>query len=463
VLAKPGSSSSGALNGVFVGFAALVLGFATFSSGGVITPEWDVCLVAVCVLSLAVLLPARPYTPAPPQDRVLGTILIALPSYVALQLLPLPLAWLRLISPARAALETATFPIGLGNSRAPLSVSPALTMAHLLRLLCFICVFFLIRELTRRFAEWPAMMALPLVVIGSAEAALGLAQYFGGAAKATGTYVNSNHYSCFLQMVLPFPLVLTAIALRRGTRRTGSLKRTVLACALSGCAALIFLGALYSMSRMGLAAIGASLLVLVFLIPMARFSLRKSPARAIYISAAVAAVAIILLLFVSTPGALLERIANRGGQEPLTVDARVQIWRETLPMAADYRIFGSGLGTYASVFQKYRASAPEYLVDFAHNDYLQLLAELGVIGFAIAVASALTILVQIVRAMRGGPTTAHRLVAAACAAALVALMLDCSVDFDFYIPANAMLASWVAGVGTAIGISRSEDSAPTKG
>lgn len=38
---------------------------------------------------------------------------------------------------------------------------------------------------------------------------------------------------------------------------------------------------------------------------------------------------------------------------------------------------------------------------------------------------------------------------AACAASLVALMLDVSVDFDFYIPANAMLAAWIAGMGTA--------------
>lgn len=128
---------------------------------------------------------------------------------------------------------------------------------------------------------------------------------------------------------------------------------------------------------------------------------------------------------------------------------RVRIWRETLPMTADYRIFGSGLGTCASVFQKYRASAPEYLVDFAHNDYLQLLAELGVIGFAIAAAGGLTILVRIVRAIVAGPTTANRLIAAACAASLVALMLDSSVDFDFYIPANAMLAAWIGGMGTA--------------
>jgi putative inorganic carbon (hco3(-)) transporter len=405
--------------------------------------------VAVCALSLAVRPPVLRSNPAP-LDRALTTLLIVFPSYVALQLVPLPLSWLRMLSPARAELASAALPIGIGDGRAPLSAAPALTMAQLLRLLCFICVFLLIRELTRRFAGRPWLTTLPVIAIGSGEAALGLAQYFGGAARATATYVNPDHYSCFLQMVLPFPLALAVIALRRRHgQEGGSLKRALVACALLGCAVLIFLGALYSISRMGIAAIAASLLVLLFLVPVARAGKRKTAGRSIYVSAAAATIVLMLVIFVSAPVVLLERLGNRDTHEPLTADARVQIWRETVPMTADYRVFGSGLGTYASVFQKYRASAPEYLVDFAHNDYLQLLAELGVIGFALAGASALMILVRVVRSIGAGPATANRLMAAACAASLLALMLDSSVDFDFYIPANAMLAAWIAGMGTA--------------
>jgi O-antigen ligase len=435
----------------------VVLGFAAFSSGGVAEPGWSVCLIAVCALSLAVF--ARRAHPAPMLDRTLTATLILFPSYVALQLLPLPLSWLRVLSPARAEIQTALLPLGLGTGRATLSAAPALTLAHLLRVLCFICVFYLIRELTWRLAKRPWLTASPLVVIGSCEAALGLAQYFGGSPKATGTYVNSNHYSCFLQMVLAFPLVFSAIAIqRRQSRETGSLKRALLVCSLIGCAVLIFLGALYSMSRMGIAATAVSLLVLVFAVPVARVGMRRTTVRAVYISGAAAGVAILLLLFVSAPITLLERLANGGDRQALTVDDRLQIWRETLPMTADYRIFGSGLGTYASVFQKYRASAPQFLVDFAHNDYLELLAELGVTGFVIAGATAIMILVRIARAVRAGVDAEHRLMAAGCVAALVALMLDSSVDFDFYIPANAMLGAWIAGVGTAMGTSHARDS-----
>jgi O-antigen ligase len=433
----------------------LVLGFAALYSGGVTAPEWNVCLMAVCALSLAVFLPAPSSNHGPGTvrrspifERALGVMLILLPSWAALQLLPLPLSWLRVLSPARADLQNALLPIGLAAGRAPLSAAPALTLAHLLRVLSFICVFFLIRELTRRLTRWPWLTALPVVTIGAAEAAVGLAQYFGGAAKATGTYVNPDHYSCFLQMALPFPLVLAALALRRHGYENGSLKRVLLACALIACAAVIFLGALHSMSRMGVAAIAVSLLVLAICGGM-----RKNAGRYGYTVTATVAAVFILVIFLSTPGALLERLATQGGAEPLTTDVRVRIWEETLHMSADYRVFGSGLGTYASVFQKYRASSPQYLVDFAHNDYLQLLAELGVIGFGIACVAAIIILGRVIGAVRAGPTTAHRLVAAACAAALAALMLDSSVDFDFYIPANAMLAAWIAGIGTAIGIS----------
>jgi O-antigen ligase len=403
--------------------------------------------VVVCALSLAVSFPVRRSLPARVSDPSLGAILILFPCFVALQLLPLPLSWLRVLSPARAELQSALSPIGLGAARAPLSAAPALTMAHLLRVLCFICVFFLIRELTRRLARWPWSTALPIVVVGSAEAGLGLAQYFGGAPHATGTFVNANHYSCFLQMTLPFPIILAAMVIRRRRgHENDSLKRVLPACALIGCAALIFLGALYSMSRMGLAAIAASLLVLAAFVP----AIRGSAGRSGYLSAAALAVMFVAFVFISAPGALLERLGSDGGGEPLTSQVRVEIWKETLPMTAAYRVFGSGLGSYASVFQKYRASAPEYLVDFAHNDYLQLLAELGVVGFTIAGAAAFMILLRIVRGVRAGPTTAHRLLAAGCAAALAALTLDCGVDFDFYIPANAMLAAWIAGIGTIV-------------
>ena len=404
-------------------------------------PAWNISLIGVCALSLLVWLVPGRMSSGPPPGRIVGSTLLLLSCYIAFQLIPLPLEWVRILSPARAALASATFPPGAKYASVALSATPTLTMAHLLRVLCFICVFFLIRELTRRLDRRPWLTSLPVILIAAGEATLGLVQYFRGAAQAAGTYVNQNHYSSFLQMALPLPLALAAVAMRRKPgRETRSLSHILLSCLLLACAALIFAGALYSMSRMGAAAIAASLLVVTIFI-----GTRNGAGKRASIAIAFGAIAVALLFFVAAPGPLLAHLGN--GQ--LSGEVRFQIWRETLRMVADYPIFGSGLGSYASVFQKYSASAPLNLVDYAHNDYLQLLAERGVTGVAIACLAAISIILGILRCVWSGKSTMRRLIAAACAASFVALLLDCSVDFDFYIPANAMLAAWIAGIGTA--------------
>lgn len=441
----------------YVWCAGLILCFATYFFGGVTAPQWNYCLLAVCLLSLAVWLPLRGRDPGR-SDLRFTAILMLLAAYVAFQLLPLPLKWMEVLSPARAELARATSRVGIAVNSVPLSASPTLTVTHLLRLLCFICFFFLVRELTRRLDRWPWTLTAPPIVIAVGEATLGVAQNLSGAIRAHGTYVNADHFSCFLQMCLSFPLVLVAIAIRRRRRRrdgstqpTPLAERILSASILIACAAIIFLGALDSMSRMGVVAIALSLMMLTALIPVATQTSSRKGAWKAWALVALAGVGLAFFVLVSTPGALIERMGDPAGS-PLTADARLQNWRETVHLAAAYPIFGSGLGTYASVFQKYRASAPTFLVDYAHNDYLQLLSELGIIGFAIAAFAALTIVVRIFRAVSRGPSTAHRLIAAAAIAALIALMLDSLVDFDFYIPANAMLGAWVAGMGSGIGL-----------
>jgi hypothetical protein len=69
-------------------------------------------------------------------------------------------------------------------------------------------------------------------------------------------------------------------------------------------------------------------------------------------------------------------------QEPLE-DTRKQIWKESLPLVAAYPITGCGLGAYESCFLAYKKVAPGYTVDFAHNDYLQVMAEFGLPAFAL--------------------------------------------------------------------------------
>ncbi|MGB2601486.1 MAG: O-antigen ligase family protein [Candidatus Omnitrophota bacterium] len=62
-------------------------------------------------------------------------------------------------------------------------------------------------------------------------------------------------------------------------------------------------------------------------------------------------------------------------------EIRPHMWKDTFNLIKDYPVFGTGLGTYVSAFTKYRTFSAHYgLLRYAHNDYLQLIAEIGIFG-----------------------------------------------------------------------------------
>ena len=115
-------------------------------------------------------------------------------------------------------------------------------------------------------------------------------------------------------------------------------------------------------------------------------------------------------------------------------------------MIAAYPLFGTGLGGYQSTFEKFRTSGFVFTQDYAHNDYLQFLAELGVVGFSIAAAFLLSILIRAVRASLRPPNPTIHWLGLGCCGALAAILIHSAADFNLYVPANAILLAWICGV-----------------
>ena len=66
---------------------------------------------------------------------------------------------------------------------------------------------------------------------------------------------------------------------------------------------------------------------------------------------------------------------------------REQMYADARPMAADYPLFGTGPGTFGTVFQLYRISNATYWPEQLHNDWLETIITFGWTGFLLAMAA----------------------------------------------------------------------------
>jgi O-antigen ligase len=417
---------------------ASALGYSVWQSGGVERADWNFSLVLIGASALLYWSSVRRNDRAAALEPVLRWPLILLPAYVLLQLVPLPVAWLEILSPARAQLAAAASRVLPPAAFAPLSVAPAATFEHLLRVCAYVTTFLLVREIAWRLDELRWVAILPLPVIAAAEAVLGITQS-GGAGFARGTYVNRNHFAGFLELALPFALA-GSLALARGRRgKPLSIRLALMACLGLGVAALIFIAALDSLSRMGFLACLTGLLVVgVLEIPTRR--------RLWLGGALVLAVAAALIWLPSD--ALSERLKSLSAPGEISSVTRLAVWTDTLRLIRSYPVFGCGLGAYQSAFYGFQTEAPLNTVDHAHNDYLQLVAELGLAGVLIVAAGLLALLYITVRAFRKADSVA-RYVSISSLAALAAILLHSLVDFNLYIPANALAVAWIAGMAVS--------------
>lgn len=393
--------------------------------------SWNICLLA---LGLAA---ALYWLRVPAQDGGTGGLwLLLFPCYVVLQLLPLPLFLLRLLSPARARIVDSLARLIPPAGFAPLAIAPAITVTHLLRLTAYVILFVLVRDVTRQLGRGRWLAALPLVAIAAAEAGLGLLQNAHGG-EVQGTYVNKNHFAGLLEMALPLAV---ACASALFARRTHARAAGMLSIAL-----LIFAGLVCSLSKMGFAA------GLAGLFAMGALAIAGKVQGGRKWLAVAGLAALVLFGFIFLPSDAF--IANYGGltsKGPAALEGRGPIWRETLHLIAAYPVFGCGLGNYETAFLKYQTSVVDRVFTYAHNDYLQVAAELGVAGFLIAAVLLLPVFARPFRAASQGSDRTTRYLGLGCAGAIVAIGLHSLTDFNMYVPANALAMAWVCGIGASL-------------
>ena len=325
---------------------------------------------------------------------------------------------------------------------ATLTISAPTTWAFLWRTVGYVLIFLLARRMaagsTRRWTP-----TLPLLLFGVVEAAWVIAQYAAGETVRPGSYFNKDHLAGLLEMVLPLAAACGVAVLHRA-RREGHLSGTdaLAAGALLAASAAIFAAITFSLSRAGLLSALGSLMVMGAL---ASGTARFGPWRWPLLGALVLGVAAVFVFVIPDDlVAHLGRLASGTDR-----DGRVAIWSDTLRLIGDYPLFGVGLGGFYPAILRYQTSGFDLAWTATHNDYLQQLSELGVIG---AVLPAIVLGGAFVRAARAAVSSRDpetRWFAVGCAGSLSALLIHSVFDFNTYVLSNAMVLAWVAGLAAS--------------
>jgi hypothetical protein len=383
-------------------------------------------------------------------------------------------AW-ALAPPAPATDVLARFPAPLFTVG---TVTPRQTLDSLLIFAGYAAVYLLVVQLVRTRRQLGRLVRVVLMA-GGLMAFLALVDYMTGEAwllawlrdhpfggRASGTFVNPDHFAAWLTMLIP--LGLGWVTARAGDgRHAPSVRATMSIRALREQAirrylplvgvVVMALALVMTLSRGGIVGLAVGLLALLALLG-ATGRARRS---------------------VLLTGALLVAVAGYGGwigfgpllarfsQSQAHGFDRLTQYLASLPMLRDFPIFGAGLGAYRDVYFRYQPLAlkpDEVYYPYAHNDLLQLLTELGPPGALLCLFVGWRIVGDLVGPhllgrgacpVDGGAGEEARrndrysvAIAVGALAGVAALVTHSTLDFSARIAANGVLAAVLLGIAT---------------
>ncbi|HSB76237.1 MAG TPA: O-antigen ligase family protein, partial [Terriglobales bacterium] len=162
------------------------------------------------------------------------------------------------------------------------------------------------------------------------------------------------------------------------------------------------------------------------------------------------------LFFWLDPGGVWQRWQQLSDARELTANMRSQVSADTLRLARDHLPHGVGLGAFAAAYPSYQTVVTDDVIDYAHNDYVQFLAEGGVAaGILIVVSLFLFIRLAFARLRQRLQEPAGWLQLGA-AAGVCGILVHSLLDFNLHIPANAAWLAFCAALATVRGTSTRE-------
>ncbi len=335
------------------------------------------------------------------------------------------------------------------GERRTLSYDSYATLQAAIKLLAMI-LFFLLFATFVSTEERCSLVLNVVIALAFSIAIIGIGQsYVGKVLWQRGTFgpfVNRNHFAGFLEMGL-------GLAAAQVVGQTVHREKV----AIYLCIMLVLVTAVVlSASRGGNLALAAEMIFLALVAWPARAASQQRRLGALWrvIAAAVLFVVMVVGAMLFTGSDELVQNLSQLQKETQTETpaserfSRHLIWRATAQMIQDHPLLGVGLGAYPLAYTRYDPSSGMQRVEQSHNDYLQIVADAGLVGGLLAL-SFLLLLFSRGFAAAQTQNRHHRAIVLGALAGCFAIAVHSFVDFDLQVTANAQLFLALASLATS--------------
>lgn len=387
--------------------------------------------------------------------------------FSAFQAVPVPSAFLEVLSPSRA--ERVNMLNTLAQTTqdyAPISEHGLLGLTSTIFLFALLVYFIGLKRVLQQNVTNHRIIYLLIIIVGTFEALYGLFQFLNprigilwlpvtGGRAAYGTIIYKNQFASFMNMCWPLAIAAVAVHLQSVMNTSSSKKRkrplkerirrmdeeVKLIPLFLLATGVMLLSVLFSLSRGGIIAMLLVMILLNFFLPITR------KIKIIFLG--------LIVLFVSAYGALLglDNVISRFDSIGQSGTSRFDTYMASIPMLIDHAWSGIGFGSYALLSPVYlKGLAGNLQWDHSHNEYLQLMIELGI-------PASILIFLWLLAAMIFSGIKLHKLIhtknqivhssiiiAGGAYCGLLGLLIHGIADFGWRLPANLFYAVTLAAL-----------------
>ncbi len=273
---------------------------------------------------------------------------------------------------------------------------------------------------------------------------------------AHGTFSYQNHYASFLTITIPLGYGLIDANIKSSKSKNigqSHLGKTLdLLMSINGLyllSLLVMIIALFkTASRGGNSIFIISITITFFCVLLQQKKPKKTKVKKVVLLIVGILVACIMVVATGITDSLTNRLESQG----YNPNGRALMHQSALAIIEQRPLIGTGAGTYPILQHNYKSPllGNSAMSKRAHNDYLELLANQGVIGFSLLGAAILLLLLKLFRGLkknrRGNTQSLYGLqVASFCS--VIAILVHSLADFNFHLPVNAVYFYLILAIG----------------